>query len=78
MLGLDCKDISPSICYFILNIDRYDELLTRCMDDSIYSYWMSSDISLTSHASLMIERHHGSLTCTHHQDVIQVKRYGSL
>jgi len=24
MLGLDCKDISPSICYFILNIDRYD------------------------------------------------------
>jgi len=31
MLGLDSKDISPSICYFILNIDRYDELLSRCM-----------------------------------------------
>jgi len=46
MVGLDCKDISPSICYFILNIDRYDELLSQCMNDSINSYWMSSDINL--------------------------------
>jgi len=39
---------------------------------------MSSDINLTYHSSLMIERHYDSLICTHHQDVIQVKRYGSL
>jgi len=39
---------------------------------------MSSDINLTYHSSLIIERHDGFHVCTHHQDVIQVKRYGSL
>jgi len=39
---------------------------------------MSSDINFIYHSSLMIERHNGSLTRTHHHDVIHVKRYGSL
>jgi len=61
MLSLDCKDTSPFICYFILNIDRYDELLWRCMDDFINSYRLSLDINLTYHSSVMVERLHGLL-----------------